>query len=240
MVGTNENDYGEWADKFTSTGGGDVDRVHFLPSVAYAATPSGYFTFNIYESTVNGPGTVLYTQDILITGLVINQWNSVTLNTPVTVPNEFFAGFKAYLNTPVDTFGLLCNSANTTNTLWFHWVAGGFDLGWKDNGAFTGGQMTTAMGIGLNMCTPTNIDKNIETDNSVIVYPNPSKDILNINSVELVSRVEIYNLLGKIVKVSELSSTDFSINVSDLAAGSYVINLYTKDGVKPQRFLKTL
>lgn len=78
----------------------------------------------------------------------------------------------------------------------------------------------------VNVCTGLNEAK---AENSVMIYPNPSSDKLTINLTdELASTtksIEIYDALGKIVKISTVTSTQTFINVSDLATGVYTCRL---------------
>jgi hypothetical protein len=55
----------------------------------------------------------------------------------------------------------------------------------------------------------------------VALYPNPVRDILNIETTLEVQSVEIYNIQGQKV----LSSNQKQINVSDLAAGMYMVRI---------------
>lgn len=87
----------------------------------------------------------------------------------------------------------------------------------------------------------------IETDNLLVndwnvsnlsVYPNPAKDILNIqlNSTESIATIEIYSLVGQKVKQTKSKST---LNVGDLKSGTYVLKIQTTEGkVYTRKFIK--
>ena len=55
----------------------------------------------------------------------------------------------------------------------------------------------------------------------VALYPNPVRDVLNIETNLDIQSVEIYNIQGQKV----LSSNQKQINVSDLAAGMYMVRI---------------
>lgn len=239
MVGTNENEFGEWADKYTGTGGGTVDTVQVMPARAYAATPAGYFTLKFWESTATGPGAEIYTEDIPITGLVENQWNRIPLSTPVTVPSDFFIGFKTTTTQPLDTFALLCNSTKPANTLWFHFNPGGFDMGWKENAEFTGNQMVTSMGIGMNLCVPASAEKHNPADEQITLYPNPATGQLFVECEEALSGYRIFSLQGLLIKDSRTFSRGSGIDLSDLEAGSYFIQFGLAERWITRSFVKT-
>lgn len=66
------------------------------------------------------------------------------------------------------------------------------------------------------------------------VYPNPVRDQLNIdfNSFTNVTRVEIYNVIGKLVSVQDLYSSYYSVTVDtyNFEEGMYFINMFNERG----------
>ena len=60
-------------------------------------------------------------------------------------------------------------------------------------------------------------------------YPNPVKDVLNINSQKAVQSVEVYNLTGQRV-MSESIVNQGQIDVSKLTTGTYVFRVTLEDG----------
>jgi hypothetical protein len=68
--------------------------------------------------------------------------------------------------------------------------------------------------------------ENFNTNNlDVKLYPNPVRDILNIEIESDIQSIEIYNIQGQKV----LSSNQKQINVSDLAAGMYMVRIQDTD-----------
>lgn len=69
----------------------------------------------------------------------------------------------------------------------------------------------------------------------VSLYPNPVKDILNIDTETEIKSVEIYNLQGQKIKIA-LSK---QVNVSDLSSGVYMIRIEdTNNGIETKRIVK--
>jgi hypothetical protein len=68
---------------------------------------------------------------------------------------------------------------------------------------------------------------------AVSVYPNPANDVLYIRGLENTTEVSIYNAIGVMVKVVNVSDTE-SINISELSAGLYI----AKFGDNVVRFTK--
>lgn len=69
------------------------------------------------------------------------------------------------------------------------------------------------------------------------MYPNPVTDVLNIDSVNglNVNEIRILDMTGKVIKVQKDAS---SINVADLAAGTYLIDITTNEGKATSKFIK--
>lgn len=69
------------------------------------------------------------------------------------------------------------------------------------------------------------------------MYPNPATDVLNIssNNGSEIKEIKITDLTGK--KIKSLSNVT-SINVSDLASGTYIIDVKTNEGNGTSKFIK--
>lgn len=77
-----------------------------------------------------------------------------------------------------------------------------------------------------------------QTQNTeVVVYPNPAKDKIIIHGWENIKRINIYDLLGRIVAHSEESAT--MMNVAQLASGIYTVKIFLKDNtITNQKLIK--
>lgn len=70
--------------------------------------------------------------------------------------------------------------------------------------------------------------------NGMMVYPNPTDDVLNI-TVESMERITITNTLGQVVYDKEVSSDSEIINMSQYEAGVYMVRITTETGVAVKR-----
>lgn len=99
---------------------------------------------------------------------------------------------------------------------------------------FSYGQVEDYTLIGKKFLAVSDLTK----DNATILYPNPVKDIINIQSKdggEL--NYLIYNTAGQIALKGK--SSEKKINAQNLASGNYIIELTDKNGVKTtQKFIK--
>jgi len=91
----------------------------------------------------------------------------------------------------------------------------------------SGGNYTTSMGFLYASDIFTGVE-DFHFSESNIIYPNPFNDIIHfrVNSC-LPSRIDIYTLLGLRIKCSEFV---YSLNLSDLPSGVYVINVFNEFG----------
>ncbi|WP_294263776.1 T9SS type A sorting domain-containing protein [uncultured Chryseobacterium sp.] len=71
--------------------------------------------------------------------------------------------------------------------------------------------------------------------NSVSVYPNPVTDYVNIKSDDKINKVEIFDLSGRKVFVTDKNE---QINVTDLAPGNYIMNIDTINGNVSKKLIK--
>jgi hypothetical protein len=56
-------------------------------------------------------------------------------------------------------------------------------------------------------------------------YPNPASDMLNLNSVEVIEHVTIYNILGQQVIDRAVDATTAELNVSSLSTGTFIMKV---------------
>jgi len=74
-----------------------------------------------------------------------------------------------------------------------------------------------------------------EAVNAIAVYPNPVSSYFMITSPQTkIDEVELYNVLGQLVKTQKLIQTNNVINVQDLASGTYYLRIYSEG-----KFLKS-
>lgn len=72
---------------------------------------------------------------------------------------------------------------------------------------------------------------------SVAIYPNPVKNVLNFSGTQSVTSIEIYNLAGQVVKKQEKISSN-QINLSDLAKGNYFVKAKINGEEQTFKFIK--
>lgn len=68
------------------------------------------------------------------------------------------------------------------------------------------------------------------------MYPNPTSDFLNIKSDQKISKIEIYDMSGKLVQTSKMNNE--RVSVSKLPKGNYLLKIQTENGVVNSKFIK--
>jgi len=77
---------------------------------------------------------------------------------------------------------------------------------------------------------------NTNQSTSIQLYPNPVSNLLNINSNEKVTKIEIFNISGQII--TQLNGNSSSIDLSNLSSGNYLIKIHTQNGVLTKLIVK--
>lgn len=70
------------------------------------------------------------------------------------------------------------------------------------------------------------------------IFPNPVKDILNLQGNQAVENVTIYNSLGQEVMSAAPNATEASLNVTSLQGGIYLINIQSNGTITTKKFIK--
>ena len=68
------------------------------------------------------------------------------------------------------------------------------------------------------------------------IFPNPAKNVLNINANSNINRVEVYNMMGQMVGMYEANDVNTQINTTSFANGVYTVKINTENGTSTQKF----
>jgi hypothetical protein len=73
-------------------------------------------------------------------------------------------------------------------------------------------------------------------NNTISLYPNPAQEVLNVSSSNKISKIEVYDLLGRKVASNNNAS---DVNVSSLGKGAYIVKVAQENGsVIAKQFIK--
>lgn len=78
------------------------------------------------------------------------------------------------------------------------------------------------------------------TDNADInIYPIPAKDMLTIESSNIIKHISLHSIQGKQVKVIHINDYSARINIKDIPSGVYTIKVFAEDGnIQTKRIIK--
>ena len=90
--------------------------------------------------------------------------------------------------------------------------------------------------------TTTNVGIDSYLENSVSLYPNPAKEVVNVqctmNNVQLGGELHLFDVYGKLLQIVPITGETTAINVSDLADGMYFVRVSTDAGTVTKTFVK--
>lgn len=101
------------------------------------------------------------------------------------------------------------------------------------------GNTIAAFNSFMGCSTTTGINQIASNSNQLNIYPNPAKDILNVESLMLNanSTLVITDMLGNMVKQVSFNTQHITFNIGDLSEGIYNVNITNSDGVVNKRLI---
>ncbi len=121
---------------------------------------------------------------------------------------------------------IMVTGGYTSNDLWFSAIirasAGAEDIfvcEFQEPGAACAGG-----GAPVMFDQNTNI-QNVATFDEINMYPNPTNNIVNINSKEIITQLNVVDLAGKIITNLNPNSYTATIDLTDFPNGIYIVNL---------------
>ena len=70
------------------------------------------------------------------------------------------------------------------------------------------------------------------------MYPNPTRNILNITYNQEISNVEVYNLVGQSVANITPNANEGQIDMSNLASGAYFVKVTSNNATRTVKVIK--
>lgn len=195
-------------------------NMHFVPSVTNVSNK--LFLITVWDDNNGVPGTILYEDDPFfpnspIYGDETNQFHTYYFSGNIKVPvgEKFHVGWRQLdperLNLGLD------RNIDRSETIRFS-VDGGFN--WLTS-PFPGSAMIRP--VFSTALDPILSANSIETDTKVILFPNPTSQILNIGGIVDLEGVEIelYDAFGRFI----LKSTNTQIDLSEYQSGIYFVRI---------------
>ncbi|MGQ9847383.1 MAG: PKD domain-containing protein, partial [Bacteroidales bacterium] len=244
IPGHNQSTIKYYADKQVNYTYSNISGLLVPVAKAYGAAPNNKVRFTVWDvdSLTGKPGTVLGYKDEIINNFTPLLYKSVHFNPPINVNGKFFVGYQLWYNSPVDTFVVYMapnRGVNGLNTLYMAKTP----TDWKTPTQFFNDTLVynTSLAIQVIGCL-VGMDE-LDVEQHMILYPNPTKELLNIEIVDYEVRsasFEVYDLTGRLLPVNAKNSSNnqFQIDVSSLKQGIYILRSKINGLTINQRFTK--
>lgn len=72
----------------------------------------------------------------------------------------------------------------------------------------------------------------------LVVYPNPTKDVVTLTNSETITKVEVVNLLGQTVVAQNPNAESVQVDLTNLASGTYMVRLATANATATVKVVK--
>ncbi|BCY29495.1 GEVED domain-containing protein [Flavobacterium okayamense] len=82
------------------------------------------------------------------------------------------------------------------------------------------------------------LSTNTFNSNEFVAYPNPVKDVLTLEYSSDITDVNVINMLGQVVLTRTVNATSAQVDMSQLAAGTYLVNVTSGDVQKTIKVVK--
>jgi len=66
---------------------------------------------------------------------------------------------------------------------------------------------------------------------SISMYPNPARDIVYLQSNELIKEIRVFDMTGKLVYSEDTEVDNTEISLSGIEPGMYFVRIYTESGI---------
>ncbi|MDF0719648.1 T9SS type A sorting domain-containing protein [Kaistella sp. PBT33-4] len=233
-----------------STGAGTAQMRVWGMQGATSQTIGG-FAYNFATKTLTGLATannlvppVLPTDTPL--GPVTYSFNLVAAPGLVLAANTWYTLIYEYnVTTGVSTWRHPAGAGSTSSTSTSYSLITGMtaeDIYFYNNSSATN-TVSNVIGVdniiaqfGNAASLSTNdVVSTVEVNGSISIYPNPTSDILNVKADSKINAVSVVDMSGRSIKVNVDGD---KVDVSTLPAGTYLINIETKDGISTEKFIK--
>ena len=201
--------------------------LNTCPGVLTVQVPDGYF--------INGVSTA-YQMQTASNGWMSEQRSLLICNTTGNAESALASGVGNLTGTyNYNRSGI--NIANgVTGTVEFELRAwrtyGGSDCN-ADFNRILASSWTVTFSYAPNLAT-----QNFKKE-SVIIYPNPTQDLITVTSDVMVEKVQVFNLLGQeVLQQNNINNRETKCDLGSLPTGKYLLKITSENGVETKGVIK--
>jgi hypothetical protein len=77
-----------------------------------------------------------------------------------------------------------------------------------------------------------------EKDQSITIYPNPTRSLINIDSKNTIKIIDLYDVQGRIIETHLIDEMNSTIDISSKAKGIYFLKITSDKGSKVEKIIK--
>lgn len=103
---------------------------------------------------------------------------------------------------------------------------------------YSGTASTIGKSFNVKIWSTESLSNNDFDKSALKVYPNPTKDILNISYNQEISNVEIFNLVGQRVATIAPNANEGKLDISSLANGTYFVKVTSNNETRTVKVIK--
>jgi len=183
------------------------------------------FQLTIWNNNGGQPGNIIHQQEVYPKHTENGRFHYYYLDSTFQMLGTFYVGWEQTTNDPL-------NIGLDKNKLANQYMFYNLGSGWN-NSIYPGAWMIRPI-VSEDEIILTQDE--IRIDNFKL-YPNPTKQELNIILVTVDNMISIYNLQGKLVKQSFFSTYSCKLDITDLSSGMYVVEVKNNKGRNFQKFI---
>lgn len=75
-------------------------------------------------------------------------------------------------------------------------------------------------------------------DNSILIYPNPTNSIININCDSTITSIELFDVQGRVLLTKMASDSNAVLDISGKSNGIYFVRITSENGIKVEKIIK--
>lgn len=209
--------------KFVSLMPDNINGVYIWFNSTFKDAQASYFNIRIWDCENGLPRNVIYEQnDVETPKNKTNEFVYFPFNQIIAVKDTFFVGWQK-------SQSAILNVGFDKNTISHNPKYVNIDGTWKKSSEQ--GQIMIRPTFGDFRSDVEQVVENekVNVKNNVVLYPNPTKNILNIkienNSTFYNKKVYIYTLDGKLIFTSNFQDLEISINLENFKTGIYIVKI---------------
>ena len=191
-----------------------LDSVNHIP-----------FYLTVWDNNNGQPGSILHQQEVYPKHTENGEFHYYYLDSVFQLIGTFYIGLEQITD---DLLNIGLDKNKSANQFMFYNIGSG----WV-NSSFPGAWMIRPI---VSMDEVILMQDEINT-NTFNLFPNPANQELNIFLSTIDNIISIYNLQGKLVKKSFVSTNNCKLNITDLSSGMYVVEVKNNKGRNFRKFI---